>query len=221
MVVKRNATDAETQDRLAGVPGTFQRIQEGLAHLFQAGYPEADRVLGVQTVICRQNLKQIPALWRWARDRKIRALFRVRDACRGALRRTRNWACPSEEIREVFQQLCRIDSMEYGVEWVPHPPLAGWACARHCYSILIKSNGAIYPVRRSRDQPGNIRTDSAGRRSSARTRSSTTCGTCTRRSKAPCRTCSHNGECYGCRGNAFQVTGDYLASEPRCWVKSK
>jgi radical SAM protein with 4Fe4S-binding SPASM domain len=35
--------------------------------------------------------------------------------------------------------------------------------------------------------------------------------------KGPCATCEKAGECYGCRGAAYNLTGDYLASDPMCW----
>ena len=37
------------------------------------------------------------------------------------------------------------------------------------------------------------------------------------RIKGPCSTCTQADECYGCRGAAYQLTGDYLASDPLCW----
>ena len=35
--------------------------------------------------------------------------------------------------------------------------------------------------------------------------------------KGPCRECELADGCYGCRGAAYQLTGDYLASDPMCW----
>ena len=35
--------------------------------------------------------------------------------------------------------------------------------------------------------------------------------------KGPCASCEKSAECYGCRGAAYQMTGDYLASDPTCW----
>jgi radical SAM protein with 4Fe4S-binding SPASM domain len=35
--------------------------------------------------------------------------------------------------------------------------------------------------------------------------------------KGPCSACHKLEECYGCRGTAYQMTGDYLASDPTCW----
>ena len=35
--------------------------------------------------------------------------------------------------------------------------------------------------------------------------------------KGPCAVCPEAEGCYGCRGAAYQMTGDYLASDPLCW----
>ena len=35
--------------------------------------------------------------------------------------------------------------------------------------------------------------------------------------KGPCGKCDKADNCYGCRGAAYQLTGDYLASDPLCW----
>ncbi|MFH0729049.1 MAG: hypothetical protein V2B19_22260 [Pseudomonadota bacterium] len=35
--------------------------------------------------------------------------------------------------------------------------------------------------------------------------------------KVTCRTCDKADHCYGCRGAAYQLTSDYLASDPLCW----
>jgi radical SAM protein with 4Fe4S-binding SPASM domain len=35
--------------------------------------------------------------------------------------------------------------------------------------------------------------------------------------KGPCKECTRLDECYGCRGAAYQTTGDYLTSDPLCW----
>jgi len=35
--------------------------------------------------------------------------------------------------------------------------------------------------------------------------------------KGPCGDCESREACYGCRGAAYQMTGDYLASDPLCW----
>jgi len=39
--------------------------------------------------------------------------------------------------------------------------------------------------------------------------------------RGKCRTCDLGSRCYGCRGHAYNVTGDYLAEDPVCWLNSK
>jgi len=38
--------------------------------------------------------------------------------------------------------------------------------------------------------------------------------------EGPCKSCEFAEDCYGCRGNAYQSTGNYLASDPMCWVEN-
>jgi predicted hotdog family 3-hydroxylacyl-ACP dehydratase len=35
--------------------------------------------------------------------------------------------------------------------------------------------------------------------------------------KEPCGSCSKMTDCYGCRGAAYQLTGDYLTGDQMCW----
>ena len=35
--------------------------------------------------------------------------------------------------------------------------------------------------------------------------------------RGPCASCEEAERCYGCRGAAYRLTGDYLASDPLCW----
>ena len=36
-----------------------------------------------------------------------------------------------------------------------------------------------------------------------------------------CKGCEFAFDCYGCRGNAYQTTGNYLASDPACWLNKR
>jgi len=215
VVVKRNSGDPAVQDALAGVPGTFERIQRGVDSLFAAGYPDAEHGLGVQTVICRHNLPELPELWRWARSRGVLPYFECMTM-QGRAVEDRNLVVSSDEIRKAFHELSRIDREEFGIEWTPHPPLVGSRCARHLYSILVRANGDLYPCVGVEISVGNIRRD----RLADVIRNHPVIDDLRhvyQRIKGRCRHCHLNGWCYGCRGNAFQLTGDYLAADPCCW----
>jgi radical SAM protein with 4Fe4S-binding SPASM domain len=216
VVVKRNSLVPAVQDELAGVPGACQAIERGLAALLAAGYPDARHGLGVQTIICRQNLGEIPELWRWARSRKVLPYFEnVTLAGRAAEHDI--LSVPKAEIAATVQTICSIDRSEYGIEWLAHPPMLGTCCDRHLYSILIKANGDFCPCVGVDIALGNLRRD----RLAEVVRGHPVVDNLRNiyeRIGGRCRRCRFNGECYGCRGNAFHLAGDYLASDPRCWL---
>lgn len=216
VVVKRNSLVESVQDELAGVPGAFGRIEKGLAALMEAGYPDKTHGLGVQTVICGKNLGEIPELWRWARDRGIQPYFECLTI-QGRLSENMALNVSPEETRQVFLELCRTDREVYGVSWTPHPPLVSARCARHLYSILLTANGDFHPCVGVAIPVGNVRRD---RLADVLAASPVLCDmrNIYDRIRGRCRDCQLNGECYGCRGNAFQLTGDHLASDPSCWL---
>ncbi|MCP4638978.1 MAG: radical SAM protein [bacterium] len=216
VVVKRNSADPAIQDELAGVPGTFALIERCMDALFAAGYPDAAHALGIQTVIVRQNYHEIPSLWRWARDRNILPYFECMTI-QGRAVDHQELHITLDETRAIFDRLAAIDQDEYGIVWSPRPPLVGSTCARHRYSTLVKANGDIQPCVGVALSVANVRKDRLADviRENPVVRE---LRDIYNNVKGKCRSCEHNGECYGCRGNAFQLTGDYLESDPHCWL---
>lgn len=215
VVVKRNSADPDVQDALTGVVGSARQICQGLENLFEAGYPAKQHPLAVQTVICRENLDEIEDLWRWARSRRIEPYFECMTMQGRAMEN--GLEVTTQETRAVFELLSRIDREENGIDWVPRPPLAGAACKRHSYSILIKANGIVSPCVGIDIAVGDIRRQSLAEIISG-SRVVQELRNVQRLLHGPCGDCTHNSDCYGCRGNAYQVTGDYLASDPGCWM---
>jgi len=37
--------------------------------------------------------------------------------------------------------------------------------------------------------------------------------------KGKCSDCEYREECLGCRGRAYELTGDFMAEDPGCWIK--
>jgi MoaA/NifB/PqqE/SkfB family radical SAM enzyme len=77
VVVKMNSRDAAIQDRLAGRKGAFEIIGQALERLRRAGYPSENLFLAASTVICRQNLAELPGLWQWLRSQRIEPYFEI------------------------------------------------------------------------------------------------------------------------------------------------
>jgi radical SAM protein with 4Fe4S-binding SPASM domain len=217
VVIKMNSRDAAVQDFLAGRPGTFTAIDSGLAALLDVGYPEDTRPLGIQTIICRQNYQELPDLWRWARSRKIIPYMEMMTL-QGRATDHPELVVSVAEIKSLFEMLARIDAEEFGRNWTPHPPLAASQCSRHEYSCTVTSVGDVHPCPGVSVAAGNIRDQHLadilnGSKVIQELRNIRTT------IKGKCAGCDYNTSCYGCRGHAYQVTGDYLAEDPLCWLR--
>lgn len=214
--MKMNSRKPEVQDKLAGKKGTFAAIDKGLQALLRAGYPDENHTLGVETIVCSQNYDEITELWRWARKRSIVPYIETMTL-QGRAMDNRGLEVAPQKIRRLFEKLSEIDASEFGRIWYPLPPLAASRCARHEYSCTVTSVGDVNPCPGVNIPIGNIRetplreilNESAVIQDLRNIRKNI---------KGRCATCDHNEFCYGCRGHAYQVTGDHLAEDPICWL---
>ncbi|MDH3348175.1 MAG: radical SAM protein [Desulfobulbaceae bacterium] len=214
--IKMNSRKPEVQDYLAGKPGTHAAIEKGLAALMAAGYPDENHTLGVETIVCQQNYDELPDLWRWARQNGIIPYIEIMTA-QGRATKNGSLEVDQAAIRTLFEKLAYIDNHEFECKWTPMPPLAASHCARHEYSCTVTSLGEVHPC------PGvNISTGTIREQSLAKIIQTSHVISDLRNIrnniKGNCSKCSHKQLCYGCRGHAYQVTGDYLAADPICWL---
>ena len=218
-VVKMNSMQPEVQDWLAGREGTFLAARRGLKFLLAAGYPGPNMPLGAQTVICRQNLKELPEMWVWLREQNIIPYFEM-ITLQGRAREHPELTVSSKETQQLFETLSRIDREQYGIEWEPHPAVAGLSCNRHAYSCTVTVSGDVIPCPGVDIPVGNVR-NSPLADILANSHILQELREVHKHIKGECRTCDLGESCYGCRGHAYQVTGDYMATDPLCWRKSE
>jgi len=214
VVLKMNTMDEKLQDLLSGRKGAYKNIHNAFENLRKAGYPEKTQ-MGVSTIICRQNFDELIDMWVWLRDQKINPYFEMITP-QGNARENGLLEVESLEVKELFERISKIDSEKYGYNWKPQPPLVGGQCLRHQFSCAVNAFGDVLPCIGVTIPVGNIREarlanilkDSEvieGLRNYKKT------------IKGPCSKCESRDECYGCRGAAYQMTGDYLSSDPTCW----
>lgn len=215
VVMKMNTFDADLQDRLSGKPGAGRIVAGALECLKQAGYPSRDTFLAVSTIICRQNLEELPRLWCWLRDQGIAPYFEIITPQANALENPWLEVDP-QTLHRLFEKLATIDSQRYGRTWDVQPPLVGNRCLRHQFSCLVTSTGVVMPcvgvtisMGSVREQPLKTIIENSQVLKDLKNYRNTI--------KGPCGTCEKADGCYGCRGAAYQLTGDYLASDPLCW----
>ena len=119
-------------------------------------------------------------------------------------------------ISDMRVKIAEIDKNNYGQIWDPQPPLVGNKCLRHQFSCVVNSRGFVMPCVGVTIPVGNIR-----EKKLAEILSESEIIQNLRNYrpliKEPCQSCKKVDDCYGCRGAAYQLTGDYLASDPLCW----
>ncbi len=215
VALKMNSRDEKTQDCLAGKKGAFQMINRALTCLKEAGYPSRELFLAISTVICRQNINELPSMWQWLRQGNIEPYFEVITPQASA--RENGWLnIEPGELKELFTKLSAIDQEKFNRNWDPQPPLVGNKCMRHQVSCVVTATGDVMPCVGVTIPLDNIRNNTLA---SILKNSEVVNNLKNYRQtiKGECHTCEKAAECYGCRGAAYQLTGDYLASDPTCW----
>jgi radical SAM protein with 4Fe4S-binding SPASM domain len=219
VALKLNSRDPVIQDKLAGKTGAAAIIAAALANLREAGYPCPELFLAISTVICQQNINELPTLWQWLRKEKIEPYFEVITPQENAVSNNQWLNVDSRQLKELFSRLSEIDRQQFGLDWEPQPPLVGNRCMRHQVSCLVTANGEVMPCVGVTIPVGNIREN----RLADILRNSEVINNLKNfreMIKGECHDCEKAAECYGCRGAAYQLTGDYLASDPTCWRNS-
>lgn len=215
VVLKLNSLDEKIQTELAGVKGAHRTIQDAFRNLRTAGFPAEGHMLAVSTIICTPNLPEITQMWRWLRDQQITPYFEIMTP-HGNATKNSHLEVDTATLHKVFSELAEIDRTRYGYEWDPQPPLVGGRCLRHQYSCLVNAHGSILPCVGVTLPLGNVRE----RRLADILGDSEVLQDLRRHVETihgPCAACEKSATCYGCRGAAYQLTGDYLASDPICW----
>ncbi len=215
VVLKMNTFEEKIQDMLSGRKGAYAQIHAAFNNLKLAGYPSADRFMGISTVVCQQNIDELPKMWEWLRDQNIAPYFEMITP-QGGAKEHNMLEVDSRRVEVLFHRISRIDRKKYGHTWEPKPPLVGGECLRHQFSCAVNSEGYVQPCVGVTIPIGNVRKQKLKDilRDSEVVQD---LKSYKEMIKGPCGECEKLDSCYGCRGAAYQLTGDYLASDPLCW----
>ena len=158
-------------------------------------------------------------MWQWLREENIEPYFEVITPQANALENS--WlGVEPQELKELFGKLSAIDQEKFNRNWEPQPPLVGNKCMRHQVSCVVTAVGDVMPCVGVTIALDNIRHNKLAHilKNSEVINNLKNYRTMI---KGECRSCEKAAECYGCRGAAYQLTGDYLASDPTCWRNSE
>lgn len=220
VIIKVHSFDTENQDWLVGLPGYSEKRDVAIKNLFNAGYNKVNPTrIGIDTVITQQNIKEVPDIFRWARQNNVFPEIKtLLCAHRGSSKFVREkMAVSPQDIQQLHQDLLKIDQSEFGYTWTPKPPYVAWHCDFYYYHMYVNILGDIMPcVGFVLEKPlGNIRKDSleevwnSSLMMKVRNIDKHIMGVC-----ASC-----NNDCYGCPCRRMLRTGDVRRAfeSQGCW----
>lgn len=211
IILKVNSLNPDVHDVLVGRKGGYNLMMKGLHNLLDAGCDPSK--ITIESVITKQNIDDLPTLWKWSRDNRfIPFVERVTPQGRAL---HADVAVPPLQLLQFFQKIKKIDEY-YGYTWSVHPPCVSSSCLRHYHYCLLDACGNVLPCSGVTIAVGNIRKQSLADiiRTSPVIRDLRFID---QNIKGYCAECKFIPLCYGCRGAAYQMTGDYLAADPLCW----
>ena len=212
VAVKLNSLDPAVHDRLTGVTDALGKALRAIDLLQKAGLDE--QRLAASSVICSANEKEAVSLWKYLRSRHVKPYLEIMTP-QGRLLKNRDLEVHPRRLKEIFDEIADFDR-SLGFRWEPQPPLVGATCLRHQYSCVISASGDVYPCVGLTVKLGSV-LDSSLQEILFNSKVLRHLKGFRKTLKGPCRSCDKADHCYGCRGAAYQLTGDYLASDPLCW----
>ena len=214
-VLKLNSIDPEIMNKLTGRTDGYDNAMNAIDNLIAAGYPDEKHFLGVSTVICKLNENEIVSLWKWLKEKKITPYFEMITP-QGKAKSSEWLFVEPAKLEKIFDEISQLDYKLYGNKWDIQPPLVGSKCLRTMYSCLVDNHGNVKPCVGIDVVSGNVREKSL-KEIIKYSEIIQDIRNYREKIKGPCRKCEKNWQCYGCRGAAYQLTGDPLASDPLCW----
>jgi len=214
IVLKINSLNSEVHNRLVGKKNGYELTMRGLDNLLTVGYPMSSRRIEIESVITKINLIDLLGLWHWCRDNGFTPFFE-RITPQGRALNSDLDVSPLQ-LFDLFQKLKKKDEDYYAYTWTIQPPFIGQRCLRHYYNCLIDAQGNVLPCSGVNIVIGNIREKKLSEILSL-SPVIHNLRYIDQKIKGYCAECELKPYCYGCRGAAYHLTGDYLAADPLCW----
>ena len=142
LMIKYNSSDSKIQDELVNVDGYTKRRNKNIESLLKKGFNKDFR-LGLVSSIMNVNYEEIPKIFRYCRNNNIIPDFdTVLEQGRGA---TCGLNKEDKKIKEMFEQLQKIDKEEYGISWEISPTYVAGCCDRYKKHLYVTRFGDVSP----------------------------------------------------------------------------
>jgi len=239
VAISIDSVKGEVHDAFRGKKGAFHQAMNGVAACKEVGLP-----FQFGMVIRKETLSEVPDMLKLAIDSGASAAEffdlveagRAKTECRGESpspeerKQIMEWlaqaqvdcpiiirvpACP---MYPLILQERKIKPKYFPAELLARIPYYGRGCAAGMPSGYIKicPNGDVYPCMLLQINLGNIREKSIREIWNESPILKRLRG---RELEGECGQCDYKNTCAGCRGRAYEETGDMLASDPGCWIR--
>lgn len=239
IAISVDGVDAQTHDSFRGASGAFEQTLKGIEACHNSGLP-----FQFNTVIRKETLPQLEDILHMAVDYGANAAEffdlvvagRAKQECQEQVlshderKQAMEWltqaqtdcpiiirvpACP---MYPLLLQEKQIKPKRFPAEMLQRVPYYGRGCAAGMPMgyVMVKSNGEVNPCMLLQVKLGNIREQSI----ISIWENSPILAELRRREllKGECGDCLYRGTCSGCRGRAYEETGDMMAADPGCWL---
>jgi len=239
VAISIDGIDAVTHDSFRGISGAFEQTLKGIEACRNAGLP-----FQLNMVVRKDNFSQLEDMLRLALDLGANAaeVFDLVAAGR-AKHECQELVLSLEERRQAMEQLAQAQEDYPIVIRVPGCPMyplllqqkqiqprhfpremlrrvpyydRGCAAGMPMGYVMVLSNGEVNPCMLLQARLGNIREQSI----ISIWENSPVLAKLRQRDllKGECGACQYKLTCSGCRGRAYEETGDMMASDPGCWL---
>ena len=157
VIGKLNTFNPSLQARLAGgFPGIYDVFMQRLNMLIGLGYAN-DYRLAINSIICKDNFTEIPALFMYCRENLIIPWIETVNIVGRA---TKDLAVEPERITALFNKIAALDEASYGYHWKPTPPILAADYTRYKYVCQVDTAGNVYPTDGLKGECGSIKSKS-------------------------------------------------------------
>jgi len=239
VAISVDGADARTHDSFRGIDGAFEETLKGLEACRNAGLP-----FQLNMVIRKDTLPQLEDMLRLAVECGANAaeLFDLVAAGR-AKEESRDQVLSLDERKQAMEFLSdtqtdypliirvpacpmyplllqqkSVKPKHFPAEMLQRVPYYSRGCAAGMPMgyVMVQSNGEVNPCMLLQIELGNIREQSI----TTIWESSPLLAQLRQREllKGECGDCSYKMTCSGCRGRAYEETGDMMATDPGCWI---
>ena len=239
VAISVDGADAETHDSFRGLSGALEQTFKGIDACRKAGLP-----FQFNMVIRKDTLPQLEDMLRLAVDSGANAAEffdlvasgRAKEECKDQVlnlderKQAMEWLAQSQEdcpiiirvpgcpMYPLLLQEKHVQPRHFPTEMLRRVPYYGRGCAAGMPMgyVMIQSNGEVNPCMLLQVALGNIREQSIR----SIWENSPVLYKLRQREllKDECGKCTYRGTCSGCRGRAYEETGDMMAADPGCWL---